>query len=301
MSQDFEKELAGIVTLIPPEHELAPETIPIATEALEMIDGHYGSESDNPLPFHNAPHSVGVTRRAVRMGKILLPYMRDEYRKRFFDLAVIAGATHDYDQDSGPGDNERNSAKYAIEQIEKFDGELNTTDFKARLPQGILATTVEMKDDGELVQTNLQSGSHDPIKFNMAFSDINGIAMEGSKRMWCDATNLYHEITDEPTAEGLYSFLIGQAGFLRQRLNDPRIKSDIAYYFPDDIEAVYKDMYKAFHANIISAYNIAVMLDQRPELQSSIGLIVKSIGKLDRSVMGSLIGKTLGRKLTSSD
>jgi hypothetical protein len=296
VSIDFEKELAGIAAMVPPEHELAPETIPIAAKALEDVDRRYGPNSQRPLPFHNAPHSIGVTRRAVRMGNILLPYIPPPYRDNFFDLSIINGSTHDYDQDSDPGDNESNSAVHAVGLVENADGVLNNEDFKKRIPLGIMATLVEMKEDGELVQTNLQIGAHDPIKFSMGFSDINGIAMEGSKRMWRDATNLYYEINPEPSIEGLYGFLVNQAGFLRQRLNDGRVKADIAYYFADHIGEVYNDMHKAFHANIISAYNLAVLLGKHPELKQVIGAAAKGI---DRSRVGSMAGKLLTRKLAA--
>ncbi len=297
MALDFEKELAGIVAMIPPEYELAPETVPIALQAYEDVDARYGADSAHPLPFHNAPHSVGMTRRAVRMAKILMPYIRPQYRDGFYDLTLVGPAVHDYDQDSGPGPNEENSIVYGVQKIEEMDGVLNTTSFKERLARGVRATKVEMRDDGELVQTSLLSGSHDPIKFDMGFSDINGIAMEGSKRMWCDATNLYYEISDEPTVDGLYNFLINQAGFLRQRLNDGRVKADIAFYFANDVEAVYGDMHKAFHANIISAYNLAVLLGEHPELKSVIGVVAKGI---DHSRVGSMAGKLLTRKLAAA-
>lgn len=164
------------------------------------------------------------------------------------------------------------------------------------MPLGIQATKVEMREDGELVQTSLQTGSHHPIKFSTGFSDINGIAMEGSKRMLRDATNLYYEITEKPTIEGLYDFLIGQAGFLRQRLNPGRTKADIAYYFPDDIEAVYGDMYRHFHGNIISARDLAVHIGDHPELKKSIDIIAKGI---DKSRVGAAVGRMLTRKLAA--
>lgn len=296
MSLDFEKELSGIVAMIPPEYELAPETTIIAAESLEAIDQKYGPGSDRPLSFHNAPHSVGVTRRAVRMANILTPYIRPKYRSRFYDLSIIAGATHDYDQDSGSGPNEENSADYAVAAVEQADGELNTDAFTQRLPRGILATTVEMKADGEIVQADLLSGSHDPIKFSMAFSDINGIAMEGSKRMWRDATNLYYEITPEPSIEGLYGFLVNQARFLRDRLNPGRVKADIGYYFADNVNDIYSDMEKAFHTNIVSAFNLAVMLGEHPELKSSIGFAAKGV---DHSRLGAVAGRMLTRKLAA--
>jgi hypothetical protein len=297
MPADFEKEITEIATMIEPSCELAPETIPIAVESLEEIDNDYGPGSDNPLSFHDAPHSVGVTRRGVRLANILYPYIRPLHRRRFFDLVIIDGATHDRRQDLGPVENEIASAETAVQKVEAADGILNTMIFKKRLVYGDLATAVRMEDDGKLVQVNIQRGAHDPIKFNMAFSDINGIAMEGNKRMWQDATNLYYEITDEPTIEGLCTFLIDQRKFLRQRLNDGRIKSDIAYYFPDDVEAVYKDMRKAFHGNIVSSHGLAVLLGERPELQHSVARVAKGIETLDRSVLGAMIGKTIRRKI----
>lgn len=92
---DFEKEVADIVKMVPPDYELAPETPVIAARALESIDRKYGPDSPRPLSFHNAPHSVGVTRRNVRIGKILMPYIRPKYQDRFFDLSIIDGSTHD--------------------------------------------------------------------------------------------------------------------------------------------------------------------------------------------------------------
>lgn len=296
MATDFEKEVVGIAALVPEEHELEPETVPIAIEALEAVDGRYGPDGDNPRSFHNAPHSVGVTRRAVRMANILLPYVRPEYRDKFYDLSIIAGAAHDYDQDSGPGTNEQNSANYAASLVEAADGKLNTQLFKDRLERGILATTVAMQPDGEIVQVDLSHGSHDPIKFSMAFSDINGIAMEGSKRMWRDATNLYYEITPEPSIEGLYAFLVSQAGFLSDRLNPGRVQADIGYYFGGQVNEIYDDMYKAFHDNIVMSHGLAVKLGGRPELQNAIGFVARTI---DRLHVGAEIGKMLTRELAA--
>lgn len=296
LPMDFEKEIDRITKLIPQNYTLANESIDIATRALEAVDQRYGPDSERPLAFHNAPHSVGVTRRSVRMTTMLLPYIREKHQPRFYDLAIINGATHDYDQDSGPGPNEDNSADYAVGLIEDADGSLNSQIFKDRVRLGIAATKVAMQDDGELVQTTLLRGSPDPIKFAMAFSDINGIAMEGSKRMWSDATNLYYELADEPTIEAHADFLISQAGFLRQRLNDSRVKSDIAYYFPNDIESVYEDMRKAFHSNIISAYKLAVLIGDHPELLHVVEAGAKT---LDRSRVGALIGKVFTKKIAA--
>lgn len=297
MSTDFEREIVGIAQMIKPAgYELAPETISIAAESLEEIDRKYGPDSDHPLAFHNAPHSVGVTRRTVRLTNMLYPFIRAKYQDGIFDLAIIAGADHDHEQELGPDANEEASSEDAQHRVEEAGGVLTAEGFKKRLGDGILATTVEPRgDNNELVQVNLQTGTHDPIKFIMAFSDINGIAMEGSKRMWQDATNLYYEITEEPTIEGLFNFYANQADFLKQRLNDGRVKSDIAYYFPNDIEGVYGVMRQAFHKKIVSAHSLTLLLKQRPELRESVGIAAKT---LDKSTLGGAVGKMLLRKLT---
>jgi hypothetical protein len=295
MLMDFEKEITHIATMIEPDIQLAPETIPITVGAVEEIDQDYGPESDNPLSFHNAPHSVGMIRRGVRMANILYPYIGPVHRRRFFDLVFVGGGVHDRWQNLGPIENERASAAYGVQMIEEADGILNTNIFKKRLVYAAEATAVRMKDDGKLVQVNLQRGAHDPIKFNAAFADINGIAMEGPKRMVEDAANLYDEITDEPTEEGLYDFLANQKAFLRGRLNDGQVKADIAYYFPDDAEAVYKDMRRAFRRNILSAFRLATMIDEDPGLRHPIGRIARNIGT--RAILGSTIGKMIHRKV----
>lgn len=200
----------------------------------------------------------------------------------------------DYEKDGRPGANERNSAAFAVEAVEQEDGELARGSFTRRLRDGILATTAPMNEDGEIVQNNLTVGSHDPIKFNMAFSDINGIAMEGSRRMILDATNLYREITEKNggsfSVDGLYDFYLTQAGFLRQRLNPGRVKSDIGFFFADTINEVYADMEEAFNSNIVSAYSLARYIKDHPELKNIISVATKGV---DVSRVGKILGKVL--------
>lgn len=298
---DFEKEVAGVAALVPEGYDLARETQPLAAACLELVDRRYGPASDHPLRYHNAHHSLDVTRRAVELAVILRPYMRAEYQHQVFDLAMIAAASHDYAQDATSGENERNSARFAVEAVEQEDGELSRGDFTRRLKQAILATTAPMNEDGEIVQSNLQTGSHDPIKFNLAFSDINGIAMEGSQRMILDATNLYLEIIDGSgetfSVDGLYNFYLSQADFLRQRLNDGRVKADIAYYFADCINEVYGDMRDHFNENIKSAYALARYIKDHPELKSLIGVATKSA---DMSRVGRMIGEAITRRLATT-
>lgn len=301
MSADYERELTAIAaTVEPPEQQVTPEAITIATEALYAIDEKYGPDSENPLAFHNGDHSLGVTRRTIRFTNILYPYIRPHHRVRIYDLGMIGGSTHDYERGLGRVEDEKVSGDYAVAQVTELGGpSINNNKFKKRLFDGIQATAVDPKENGDIVQMNLQRGSHDPFKFALSFGDINGIAMEGSTRMFSDATNLCDEMQGgEPPVDEYCNFLISQAGFLRKRLNDPRIKSDIAYYFPDDIDEVYRDMRKAFHSNILSAYATAVAFgERRPELKASVEAAVHRVGSIDKALLGNLIGKTLHRKL----
>jgi hypothetical protein len=299
MSMDFEKEVAGIVALVPQGIKLAPETALIAAGALEEVDRDYGPESDNPHDFHDAPHSVGAIRRGVRLANMLYPYIRPIHRRRFHDLVIVGESVHDRYRDRAPN-NEAESAEFGVKKVEEADGPLNTKSFKRRLPYGVMATAVTIESDGRVVQHNMLRGSRDPIKFVMGFGDKNGIAMEGEKRMWSDAADLYYEVTpsSEQTVEGLVAFIgKGQKQFLRQGLNDPLIKAYIARYFPDDKKAVYDDMHEAFHDNIASAHDLACKVSERPELQEAIGHIAR---RVDRSRVGPLIGKMIRRKVAHS-
>lgn len=82
---------------------------------------------------------------------------------------------------------------------------------------------------------------------------------------------------------------------MKQRLNDGRVKSDIAYYFPDHIEAVYKNMHNAFNSRILSAYRLAILLGDHPELKSTIGSVVKTV---DQPLIGDALLKILKAKVT---
>lgn len=295
MALDIEDRLTHMATMVEPAGvEIRPEAIAIGTTLLREVDTKYGPDSDHPLSFHNASHGLDMTERLILVLNLLWPFMEDRYREDIYDLAMVGGPGHDWRQLlKTPGLNEQYSSKRTIKEVEAHGGPLNTDRFKRRLDLGIMATAVQFLPTGEIVQARLQSGEADQFKFAMAFGDINGIAMEGPARMVQDATNHYYEITDEPTVDGWFKFLIGQEGFLSERLNDRRIKADIAYHFPDSIEEVYAAMYGAFHKNIVAAHGLAVLLGKRPELKVPVAAAVRSLGALDRTVLGDMIGRTI--------
>jgi hypothetical protein len=300
MSVDYERQVVDIAGMVRPEARLAPETVSLATEALYAVHADFGPDSDHPMSFHNGPHSVAVMRRGVRIGNILFPYLSPVHQRRFFDGMILGGATHDRFQLLGPGENEVASAAYGVELVEAADGVLNTDFFKRRLTYADLATEVSMDPDGKLVQVNLRKGARDPIKFGMSFADINGIAMEGPKRMWEDATNLYYEQTppDEQSISGLFVFYAGQVRFLRQRLNDRQVKPDIAYYFPDTFEDIYREMRREYHHNIVTAHGLALKIAERPELEHAVGRVVSTV---DRGHIGQLVGELIRRKARTDE
>lgn len=291
MAQDWQEQLIDIAGTIEPDTvQLDPLTIPLAAEILHDIDLRYGPESDSPRAHHNASHGRDVARRIVVMTNILYPYLNAYHRPKIYDLAILIGVTHDFEQDKkSSGANERASAREGVRRISELDSPLNNGKFKQRLELGVMATAVIFRPDGEIIQTNLRRNSRDPIKLAAAYGDINGIAMEGGPRMFRDASNLCREQQKDPSPEDQYNFLLTQAGFLKQRLNDHQVKADIAYYFPDDTEDIYDDLHQAFNSNIVSAYRMAVALNDHPDLKKTIERMVGRIGSHRSGAIGKAI------------
>lgn len=296
MRTDFRERLDDIVSDVAvPGYVVNPASIEVAEWALHAIEARYGPDSDSPLAYHNADHALDVCRRAVRLTNVVYPYLKPEHHAKIFDLAIVCGAGHDLEQSLGSGANERASAEAMMAKVLEIDDPvINNKKFLQRMKLGILATEVHRNEEGELVQTNLRTGSRDPIKLIMANADINGIAMEGNARMIRDVTHLCQEAYGEPTAEQYYKFLIDQAGFLRQRLHDEQIIPDITYFFPDDADAVYRDTRKLFQGNIVDAYRLALFMEQHPDITASIGTAAKRVGTTH---VGKLITRSLKNRL----
>lgn len=296
MVETFEEQLVSISRIIKPEgYGLDDATIPLAVNALEEIDVKYGPDSDDPHPYHNAQHGIDVIRRGVRLTNILYPYLRSDHRPKIFDLDFAIGSWHDIEQSLvAPGANERASARSAVRAVSQLEGPLNNKKFKHRLELGIIATTAAEAEDGKITQPYVKKDAHDPVKLIAAYADINGVAMEGPARMLKDATNLALEIFgEEPTKDEFGNFLVSQAGFLTQRLNDGQVKSDLAYYFSkDEVDAIYKDTRKIFHPNIDAAVKIARAMQSRPELQ---GAMYRALNALSPEQIRSNGGKLLRR------
>ncbi|MBI5357672.1 hypothetical protein HZB74_02385 [Candidatus Saccharibacteria bacterium] len=274
---DFNKELVAIEQTIElPEYVLRPETLRICGEALQEINDRYGIESDSPRPYHWFPHSLDVIKREVRLTNILKEYMNPEDLFMIYDLLFMIGATHDIEQNEAPGLNERMSTDRGIELLSSCtDPILKSELFISMYEEGGMVTEVEFGKDGRIEQPNLHKGSRAKSKFVAAFADINAIAMEGPERMILDATNIYFELDKNPTISGYHDFLFSQIAFLRRRLNDWRITSDISRYFPENTDEVYDALEENFHDNIVSAYDMAKKIPDTPGINTELGYIIR--------------------------
>ena len=295
MTLDYEKEVTGIAELAPFPESVRPEAILIASRTLELIDVKYGLTSDQPLPYHNAPHSLTVCRRTMRLTNLLYPYIPPPLRVNICDLAIMGGPLHDVEQGHDPHRNVVESAEHGTAMIEDQGGvHLNNPQFKHRLHEMIIGTEAQIDKSGRVFQPNIRSGSHDPAKFKLAFSDICGIAMEGPRRMINDATNLCYEIFGTPTFEQYFTFLKSQVSFMRHQLNDHVIMANIAYHFPANQPNVYAALHGAFHENIIAAHGLATVLNERPEME---GILAKIVRKVDLPGDANIVAKALSTKL----
>lgn len=273
------RELAGSVE--PADQTISPEAQRLAAFMFAAIDDKYGKNSNSPNTHHNADHELNVAERSIEFANILYSYIPDEDKPGLYDALVLAAAAHDYEQDLGPGDNERASAKFLIDTVlSSEDPEISEPYFANRLFDLVMVTEVAFGEDNNIEQTNLHAGSTDTAKFIFAFADINGIAMEGKDRMITDATNIFLELYKNPTVESYKNFFMSQIPFLRRRLNDWRITSDIERYFPQFDEEVYLIMEDNFHLNIITAYDFAKEISELKNIEDILGDILKTSNPL---------------------
>jgi len=280
---NFETKIDELIGAIEPEgHEIHPTVRSIAAIALHSVEIKYGENSENHLPQHNAEHAIDVAERAIELTNLLYEYIPEEYRENIYELALLAGVTHDWEQLQGSSVNEQASADYLISLIEQTgESPFNTKRFKQRARAGILATEYEIdKETGVINQVNLlkdepyEDGKPDPLKFIMAFADINAIAMRGPQQMYEDVTRLFFErnLDQQPTEEGLREILDYQEKFIKSQLNDHRMEAYIARYFPDyepknkDAKnEVYLVMEETYNPNIKESYEEAQWLRRNSE------------------------------------
>jgi hypothetical protein len=223
----------------------------------------------------------------------------------------LVGVAHDWKQLQGAGANEKASADYLIGLIEQTgDSRFNTERFKQRARAAIMATEYEVDEETRVInQINLfkdepyEDGKPDPLKFILAFADINAIAMKGPEEMYDNAIKLFFERNlEEPTEEALRGMLDYQQLFIRSQLNDYRMKPIIDRYFPDykglgedGDNKVYTEMRKAYNPNIEAAHEDAKWLRGRSDIAKELEGMLHTF---DFHAIAARLGKLiqLGRK-----
>jgi hypothetical protein len=310
-SVNFESRVDELIGTIEPEGlEIHPTVHSLATIALHSVEVKYGEHSENPLPLHNAEHALDVTERAIELTNLLYDYIPEEYQEDIYELVLLVGVAHDWKQLQGTGVNEEASADYLIGLIEQTgDSRFNTERFKQRARAGIMATEYEVDEKtGVINQINLlkdepyEKGKPDPLKFIMAFADINAIAMKGPEEMYENAVKLFFERNlEEPTEEALREMLDYQQLFIKSQLNDHRMKPMIDRYFPDykglgedGDNKIYTEMRNAYNPNIEAAYEDAQWLKGRKDIAKELRSMLHTFDfHAVASKLGSLV--RLGR------
>lgn len=243
----------------------------IAAIASRQLEVKYGAQSETPLAYHNKAHSVeDVPRRGLKLLRIhhdICPDLFDMSRAP--SLVVAGGMLHDTVQLRGSMTNERLSADYAREIAPHY----GFTYDEADLLHDMIMSTVTQHIDGTVKQTMLeQTVSRDPLCLILATADINGIAMEGTKRMVGDSVNLTAERYQMDAANVLrekphevMKMLGAQALFFGARLDT--IGSDLRLFYDEvtaqEIQSMYQREFSSFGSEAIRA---ARLLGRTPEI-----------------------------------
>lgn len=141
-----------------------------------------------------------------------------------------------------------------------------------RVHDAIIATTVKVNSKGSVIQTRIRKGSGDMLNFALAMADINGIGMEGPRRMFTDVLNLYMERNTHSSVKeyltaplGVMALLKDQRQFLKDRLRV--IRKDLAYYCSNEEEvgAIMEKIDERFSANTSAALAITKKFSQSPK------------------------------------
>lgn len=305
--RNFEAAVDQLVERIEPDnYEFNDTARSLATIALHDVELRYGENSESPLPRHNADHGLDVAERAIDLVNLLFEYIPDEYKDNIYELALLVSVSHDWEQLLGNGENEAASAEYLIKLIEKTsDEKINNDRFKERSSGGVFATEFAIDTKGVINQVNLLEGEADPLKFVVAFADINGMAMEGEELMPEELAKLFFEQSvqkgEEPSQESLQRLVDYQESFIRSQLNDYRMKAYIARYFPHlepaensgEDNPVYTKMHEAYNPNIKNIYEIAKWLRGNPTAIKGLGSLFQ---RADVLGLADKLGKAIKNK-----
>lgn len=228
-----------------PKGLIPEEVVETGAEMLVYLYENYGDpDSETYKLHHNDQHALSVLRRCwvqASLRKRLFPAEFSD--KKDYILGMFGALGHDSVHGSGgkKGEDERLSGIWTCGRMYRLG--FGDEDCQ-RVREMISTTEVTTDANGAIVQTNIQQGSRDILKLELAIADINGIAMEGTETMVNDAFNLCLEFNRMSVSEMINHldvverFFATQAKFVEKRLNS--LKSDFEYYYGEQAAAVSK-------------------------------------------------------------
>lgn len=266
------RERAGIS-----EELISDEVISQVVPLLRMVHKRHGTPgSETYKTQHNDEHALDVLGRFWEVWEFLREVAPEKTDDRGYVLGMFAAIGHDlfYDLDTKTGINERRSAKFVASYMKELgygDSEIK------RVYDAIITTTVKINSKGSVIQTHIRKGSGDMLNFALAMADINGIGMEGPRRMFADVLNLYMERNTHSSIKeylaaplGIMTLLKDQRQFLKDRL--AAIRKDLAFYCSneDEVNAIMEKIDERFSANTSAALAITKRFSQSPKEASDI-------------------------------
>jgi len=222
----------------------------VGAEMLFEIYTKYGDpNSETYMLYHNDQHTLNVLERCWVQAGIRKKEFPEEFSDKDYILGMFGALGHDIARMTGglPGEDERQSAQ---KTVTGYMRKLGFSEEDCRRVTEMIMTTEVTTENGVVVQTNIQKGSTDKLKLELAIADINGIAMEGIGRMVEDAFNLCLEVNrispDDMLAniDTIEKFFTMQAKFIEKRLDS--LDGDFEYYYGDKATHMREVYEKAF-------------------------------------------------------
>lgn len=207
----------------------------VGAEMLLEVYKKYGDpNSETYMLYHNDEHTLSVLGRCWVQASLRKKEFPEEFSDKDYILGMFGALGHDIARMTGgpPGEDERQSARKTTSDYMR---RLGFSEEDCRRVREMIMTTEVTTENGVVVQTNIQKGSTDKLKLELAIADINGIAMEGIDRMIEDAFNLCLEVNgvspDDMLAniDTIEKFFTMQAKFIEKRLDS--LDGDFEYYY----------------------------------------------------------------------
>lgn len=272
-----------------PEGVITEEMLEAGLGMLQLAYEKYGDPTSETFKqYHNDEHAIDVLGRAWNQLRLLKAAFPDRFTDHDYRLLFFAALGHDSVHGDGGamGSDEEQSAEWTLGRMRRLG--FDEADCE-RVREAIVATTVKTREeDGAIVQTYIRDGSDDPLKFIMAYADINGMLMGGLSVFANDSLNLYLELQHKTVSDvqadksSLQAFFGTQLKFVDTRLQE--LDKDYAFYFKDDADKVKKLYYDTFTRASRDAYSAVKTIDSRPHIME---LVVEDLIRVIDETDGS--------------